>query len=725
MEKIEDYVKLIYEITGLQGKKEKYKKLLEMLKDDSSIEKLCAYIIEHPKSEELTKFLLAFINNKNYENVVLSNKIKDEDLSRQIEDDLNALLNELLEGIEIDDELVYKSKKALHLTNCELKVYKSADGFEVKYIEAARMPFDEIKEDFEYAKHLTDIYELIKNEEVPERLLIICSNKNTALLACKYISALIDTSNSGPFSEEDGFTFEDKIPVLSVEEILPQLPGFLGAFSYSPYSYLYLKDQNTNQPWWFQPEAKELPLIILVGRNTSLPIDFPEKLKIFDSHPYIFVVYEKKEGFNWQETKFDYEMNNDIVLNDTCFKCNFETALISEPDVDEEYYQKVLESVVKKEGYSLAKEVDKKEILEKLKNFCRGNFEGNPSVCNLVKNAIKRKKDDSRILTKEDFWFLERNFLNSKIEVKDHKDLAKKSAYERLNTEIYGLEEQKQKILQAVNLLKLRKARQKAGLRPPNVAPIFLFYGPPGTGKTRFAEIMGEIFCEEELLPGNRMIAGSAVTLCKGKYVGHSAPQTRELFENHDIIFLDEIYSMAAENNGSIDTFSQEILAELCIQLENVSKNCDKLVILAGYGGNVLEEHNFVHDWLRKNPGIASRITFFVQFYPYSPEDEMPKIFETLAKNLDIELEEGWEEIVIQFFKERYKCDDFGNGREARRLLDNCLLIQAQRINPDTADLKSLKLLICEDIKRAAIEILKGNSGIKKVKKSQIGFFKS
>ncbi|MCF6097603.1 AAA family ATPase [Thermovorax subterraneus] len=298
----------------------------------------------------------------------------------------------------------------------------------------------------------------------------------------------------------------------------------------------------------------------------------------------------------------------------------------------------------------------------------------------------------------------------------------KKSAYDRLNQEIYGLKEQKQKILQAVKLLKLRMVRQKFGLCPIDFAPIFLFYGPPGTGKTRLAEIMGEIFCEEGLLPGNRMISGSAVTLCKGQFLGHSAPLTRKLFEEHDVIFLDEIYSVAVDDGRGIDVFSQEILAELCVQLENVSKNCNKLVILAGYGGGVMEEHNLVGGWLKSNPGIASRITFFVEFYPYSPEKEMPMIFRTLAKNSDIELEEGWEEVAVQFFKERAKSDDYGNGREARRLLQNCLLIQAGRIDLDNADLKALRLITREDIRRASEEILKGNSGVKKVQKMHLGF---
>ncbi|MDI3535351.1 MAG: lid domain [Thermosediminibacterales bacterium] len=74
--------------------------------------------------------------------------------------------------------------------------------------------------------------------------------------------------------------------------------------------------------------------------------------------------------------------------------------------------------------------------------------------------------------------------------------------------------------------------------------------------------------------------------------------------------------------------------------------------------------------------------------------------------------------------KERMLSDNYGNGRAARCLLNNCLLTQSQRIDPDTAKLEDLKIITCEDIKKAAQEILKSSSGIKSSEKYGLGFYK-
>jgi hypothetical protein len=728
MTKIAEYVELLYKTVHIRKGSSNYKKFLEIIKNDAVIEDLCAVILKHPDCDEFLKFALAFIgDSRKAEEIGESGKASNQTTAgaslQQLENDLDKILSDLLEEIETDTGTLSSEIKPLELINCELETHKFENCQEVQYINSSEKPFEIIRRDFEHAEHIAEICEITENNDVPDRLLIVCSNKYTGLLACRYLSALIDTSNCGPFSEEEnGFSFEGKVPVIPVQQIAPPFSDSFGSLSSFGYNYQYYQNQHAIQPWWLHPESKELPIIVLINKGSVLPLDFPEKMKLLDSHPHIFIVYERNDVFNDEETKFSFEPSNERILNDVCFKLNYRTIIIPEPAIDGEYMQKVLISAAAEQGYSISDDVNKPELLKRLKAFCRESYEGNSSVVYLIKNAISRKKDSSRILTNEDFAYLDRNLAIPIKQKKSREDTAKKSAAEKLKTEIYGLEEQKQKILQAINLLKLRKARIKAGFKVPDVSPVFLFYGPPGTCKSRFAELMGELMCEEGLLPGTRMISGNAVTLCKGEFVGHTAPKTKALFENHDIIFLDEIYSTAMGDNGGLDTFSQELLAELCIQLEKVAKNCDKLVIMAGYAGDVSEENNMVQQWLSKNPGIASRITFHIAFNAYSPEFEMPEIFYTLAKNADIDLEDGWRDIVIPFFKERALSDDFGNGREARRLLNNCLLVQASRIDPDTADTTVLRLITCEDIRKATQEILKSCSGIKGSEKARIGF---
>ena len=70
----------------------------------------------------------------------------------------------------------------------------------------------------------------------------------------------------------------------------------------------------------------------------------------------------------------------------------------------------------------------------------------------------------------------------------------------------------------------------------------------------------------------------------KGKYVGHTAHRIAELFDSFDAIFLDEAYSLAANDAGTMDIFSQEGLAQLCVELEEHAREKSSLYSL-GTGG--------------------------------------------------------------------------------------------------------------------------------------------
>ena len=98
---------------------------------------------------------------------------------------------------------------------------------------------------------------------------------------------------------------------------------------------------------------------------------------------------------------------------------------------------------------------------------------------------------------------------------------------------------------------------------------------------------------------------------------------TKKLFENYDVIIIDEAYSIV-EENGTMDSFGNEAIAQLIIELENHST--DKLIIFAGYGGDVDEKDNRMQTFLNSNPGIKSRITSTFNFKSYSAK-EMIEIF--------------------------------------------------------------------------------------------------
>ena len=243
--------------------------------------------------------------------------------------------------------------------------------------------------------------------------------------------------------------------------------------------------------------------------------------------------------------------------------------------------------------------------------------------------------------------------------------------------------------------------------------------GAPGTAKTTVARYMGQMMFNEKLLPDNRYICINGAEL-KGKYVGHSAPNTKKLFENYDVIIIDEAYSIV-EENGTMDSFGNEAIAQLIIELENHST--DKLIIFAGYGGDVDEKDNRMQTFLNSNPGIKSRITSTFNFKSYSAK-EMIEIFKRIAKNSNYIIQNDVDDMIENFFESRVSMRDFGNGREARVLLETAVIYAARRnmeLNKEQYTKKDMQTLTNTDI-ALAIERLRKGYGKSKKNNNTIGF---
>ena len=230
---------------------------------------------------------------------------------------------------------------------------------------------------------------------------------------------------------------------------------------------------------------------------------------------------------------------------------------------------------------------------------------------------------------------------------------------------------------------------------------------------------MGQMMFNEKLLPDNRYICINGAEL-KGKYVGHSAPNTKKLFENYDVIIIDEAYSIV-EENGTMDSFGNEAIAQLIIELENHST--DKLIIFAGYGGDVDEKDNRMQTFLNSNPGIKSRITSTFNFKSYSAK-EMIEIFKRIAQNSNYIIQNDVDDMIENFFESRVFMRDFGNGREARVLLETAVIYAARRnmeLNKEQYTKKDMQILTNTDI-ALAIERLRKGYGKSEKNNNTIGF---
>ncbi len=290
-------------------------------------------------------------------------------------------------------------------------------------------------------------------------------------------------------------------------------------------------------------------------------------------------------------------------------------------------------------------------------------------------------------------------------------------AYQRLCRQVIGQEEMKRTLCKLAAVYQFARKREEYSLVSPPIHKVLAFIGPPGTAKTTAARFFAEMMTEEGIIGGSR-IAYVTGTQLKAKYVGQTSERVHQIFEGNDIIIIDEAYSLVNYNEAErTDNFSQEALAQLCIEVEDHSD--DKLIIFAGYGGKINEKNNKMKKFLSENPGIASRITFTVQFSPYTAE-EMLDIFEALAGQATFRLEDGWRELMLPFFEERLKDENFGNGREARRFLEHAMAIAAEKFLRWAAETENnspygrereerqrLSILACEDLREALLEFKK------------------
>lgn len=255
---------------------------------------------------------------------------------------------------------------------------------------------------------------------------------------------------------------------------------------------------------------------------------------------------------------------------------------------------------------------------------------------------------------------------------------------------LVGLDSVKKEIDDHVNLVRLRQARARQGLKTSAVSLHLLFAGSPGTGKTTVARLVGQIYKALGLLLKGHCVEARREDLVAG-YIGQTAIKTREAIEKalDGVLFIDEAYALTA--SGSAADFGGEAVATLLAEMENQRHRL--AVIAAGYSDEM-------EGFLSSNAGLRSRFATIVHFADYSPA-ELLEIFETTARDDLFALTPEARRALLQRYqaKAAHEAGEFGNGRGVREDYNRVLKEIARKHgrNPDS----SMTSIEEDDVRRA------------------------
>ena len=237
---------------------------------------------------------------------------------------------------------------------------------------------------------------------------------------------------------------------------------------------------------------------------------------------------------------------------------------------------------------------------------------------------------------------------------------------------LIGLETIKSSVRSLINLVKVQKLREEAGLKVSPMSLHMVFTGNPGTGKTTVARIMAGLLRAIGVLKKGHLIETDRSGLVAG-FVGQTALKTTDIVKSaiDGILFIDEAYSLTPQNSDN--DFGREAVETLLKLMED---NRDSLVVIvAGY-------NELMHHFISSNPGLESRFNRYFAFPDYNAE-ELLHIFDGLCEKNEYTLGEGTRERVSILLDLMYltRGESFGNARDVRNMFEDIIAIHADRVS--------------------------------------------
>jgi len=277
--------------------------------------------------------------------------------------------------------------------------------------------------------------------------------------------------------------------------------------------------------------------------------------------------------------------------------------------------------------------------------------------------------------------------------VESFKEKVAEEEIDRLVNELnrmIGLSEVKEEIHSLINLIKVKKLREKYKLPQMNMSYHMVFTGSPGTGKTTVARLVAKIYRELGILSKGTLTETDRSGLVAG-YVGQTALKVKETVERAlgGVLFIDEAYALAPEN--STNDFGAEAIDTLVKLMED--HRDDLVIIVAGYTDEMQR-------FLKANTGLYSRFNKFITFADYS-EEELLRILESMATEAGFCLTEGARAKIEARLKTMTLLQkrEFGNARGMRNMFERLVSNQANRIiRYASQSIKDVTVITEEDV---------------------------
>lgn len=331
-------------------------------------------------------------------------------------------------------------------------------------------------------------------------------------------------------------------------------------------------------------------------------------------------------------------------------------SIVNFPNYDEAELKEIGLKMLNKKGILLSNE-DYEQLIAENK-VLKDAKEVRLFVQELVEFAVQNDYDpsDKNELSLDEF------IPQNESSVEDEENAEKKLS------ELIGLEEVKVVLNQQLAYNQVSALRQAHGFSNEILNRHLVFSGNPGTGKTVVARLYTKILYNNKIIQENKLVEVGRADLV-GEYVGQTAPKVKRAFDDArgGVLFIDEAYSLIPSSERD---FGHEAISALIQEMEN--RRDEVLVIFAGY-------EELMAQFIETNPGLSSRISREIKFLDYTIE-QLIAILELIINKRHYQLTDDCKTLLHQHFSEVVNCRNFGNARYVRKLVDEIVFSQAQRV---------------------------------------------